>query len=88
MSRQISKCSKEATNNFEPDSEESLNILVNMVSILPAEYDFLTEVEDSANVDAEEMALHKPTCHYVMNNGSIENEDEFFETEDMAMRSH
>ena len=88
VSRPVAKCSEEATDNFESESEESLNILVNMVSILPAEYDCLTEVEDSADVDAEEMALHKPTCYFVMNNGSIENQDAFFERPDMAMRSH
>ena len=88
MNRPASKCSKEATDDFDSNSEESLNILVNVVSILPAEYDFLTEVEDSADTDAEEMALHKPTCYFVMNNGSIENQDAFFEKPDMAMMSH
>ena len=64
VSRPVVKCSEEATDNFESESEESLNILVNVVSILPVEYDFLTEVEDSADVDAEEMALHKTTYYF------------------------
>ena len=45
-------------------------------------------MEDSTNVDVEKMDLHKPTCYFVMNNGSIENQDAFFERPDMAMRSH
>ena len=73
MNWPAAKCSEEATDDFDSNSEDSLNILVNMVSILPAEYDCLTEVEDSADKDAEEMALHKPACYFVMNNGSIEN---------------
>ena len=73
VNQRAAKCSEESTDDFNSDSEESLNILVNMVSILSAEYDCLTEVEDSADRDAEEMALHKPTCYFVMNNDSIEN---------------
>ena len=88
MSRPVAKCSEEAIDNFESESEESLNILVNAVSILPAEYDCLTEVEDSVDIDAEEMALHKLTCYFVMNNGSVENQDAFFKRPDMAMRSN
>ena len=34
------------------------------------------------------MALHKSTCYFVMNNGSIESQDAFFERPNMAMRSH
>ena len=65
-----------------------MDILVNVVSILPSEYDCPTEVEESADVDDEEMALHKPTCYFVMSNGSIENQYAFFEKSDMAMKSH
>ena len=88
ISRPNVKCSEEVTDDFKSDCEESLNILVNVVSILPAEYDCLTEVEDSEDVNAEEMALHKPTCYFVMNNGSVENQDAFFEKPSMAMKSH
>ena len=88
VSRPVAKCFEEATDNFDSESEESLNILVNVVSILPAEYDCLTGVEDSTDTNAKEMALHKPTYYFVMNNGSIENQDAFFERPDMAMRSH
>ena len=38
------KCSGEATDDFKSDSEESLDILVNVVSILLAKYDCLTKI--------------------------------------------
>ena len=62
--------------------------MVNVVSILPVEYDCPTELNDSVDADAEEMALYKPTCYFVMNNGSVENQDAFFEKPSMAMKSH
>ncbi|XP_058741293.1 uncharacterized protein LOC131613662, partial [Vicia villosa] len=46
------------------------------------------KVEDVDETTAAEMALHRPTCYFVMNNGSIENQDVFFERSDMAMRGH
>ena len=52
--------------------------MVNMVSILPVEYDFPTEVDDSADTDAEEMDLYKPTCYFVMNNGFVDNPNALF----------
>jgi hypothetical protein len=36
---------------------------------LPAEYDIWSEVADGEEeFDSNELALHKPMCHYVMNN--------------------
>lgn len=70
--RPSEKCSDEVTDDFNSESEASLDILVNMVSILPEEYNCVTEVKDSGDdVDAEEMAFHKP-CYFVLNDGSIE----------------
>lgn len=48
-----------------------------MVSILPAEYNCLTEVKDTVDDDAEEMDLHKHICYFVINNGSVKNQDAF-----------
>ncbi|MCI67548.1 hypothetical protein A2U01_0088807, partial [Trifolium medium] len=48
--------------DFEPD----LDILVNVVSILPAEYDVWSEVIDGEDeFDNNELALHRPMCYYV-----------------------
>ena len=60
------------TDNFESDGESSLNILCNVVSVLPHEYDQVTEVEDSEEADELEMENHKPVCYYVMNSGAVE----------------
>lgn len=65
-----------------------------MVSILPYEFNFTIggneepEVEESSDLEAEEMALHKPTCYFVMNNGSIKNQDAFFEKPTPGMKNH
>ena len=37
MNRPAAKCFEEGTDDFDSDFEESLNILINVVSILPAE---------------------------------------------------
>ena len=94
VNRPTIKSSEEATDDFQSDSGESLNILVNVVSILPYEYGCISgeneeaEVEESPDVEAEEMDLHKPVCYFVMNNGSIENQDAFFEKPTMGMKNH
>jgi hypothetical protein len=68
------KCSNEVTDDFNSESEASLDILVNVVSILPQEYKCVTEVEGSVdNADAEEMALHQPRCYFMLNDGSEED---------------
>src|SRR3954471_6141783 len=84
VGKPVAKDPDEATYDFASDSGESLDILVNVVSILPQEFNILTEAGDVDETAAAEMALHRPTCYFVMNNGSIENQDEFFERPDMA----
>ncbi|MCI22626.1 hypothetical protein A2U01_0043802, partial [Trifolium medium] len=43
------------------DSEPDLDIIVKLVSILPAEYDVWSEVTDGEDeFDSNELALHKP----------------------------
>ena len=64
---------EEMTSNFS-DSEPSLDIVCNVVSILPVEYDVISEVSEVETDFTEEMANHKPLCYYVMNNGCVENQ--------------
>lgn len=53
--------------------EDDFDVLYNMVSMLPNEYDVVievTNVEEECFVD--EMDYHKLVCYYVMNNNCIE----------------
>ena len=61
---------EEMTSNFS-DSEPSLDIVCNVVSILPVEYDVTSEVNEVETDFTEEMANHKPLRYYVMNNGCV-----------------
>jgi hypothetical protein len=36
----------------------------------------------------EEMAIHKPLCYYVMNNGCVEDQHAVFERPDISMMHH
>lgn len=86
--RPTEKCSDEVTDDFNSESEASLDILVNMVSILPQEYNCVTEVEESVDdADAEEMALHQPRCYFVLNGGSVESQEAVFERPTMTMKN-
>jgi hypothetical protein len=87
--RPTEKCSDEVTDDFNSESEASLDILVNMVSTLPQEYKYVTEVEESVDdADAEEMALHQPRCYFVLNDGSAESQEAVFERPTMTMKNH
>lgn len=87
--RPAKKCSDEVTDDFNSESEASLNILVNVVLILPQEYKCVTEVEGSGdNADAEEMALHQPRCYFVLNDGAAESQEAVFERPTMNMKNH
>lgn len=50
------------TNNFDTDSETSLDITCNVVSVLLREYDQVMEVEEPENTTEAEMARHRPVC--------------------------
>lgn len=76
------------TNDFDSGSEPSLDIRVNMVSMLPREFDQITEVEDTDSITKMKMAAHKLVCYYVINNGCMEEQNAFFEQPDTAMKSH
>jgi hypothetical protein len=71
------------------DSEPDFDVLVNVVSILPAEFDVWSEVTDGEEeFDSNELALHRPMCYYVMNNGCLEEQKATFERPDEGMKNH
>lgn len=76
------------TDDSDSGSEPLLDIRVNVVSVLPKEFDQIIEVEDTDNITKMEMVVHKPVCYYVMNNGCMEEQTAFFEQPDEAMKSH
>jgi len=52
----------------------------NVVSILPAKYDVVSEIEDTEeDFDSKDMANYKPIWYYVMNNGCVEEQHAMFE---------
>lgn len=71
--------------DFDSDSETSLDITCNVVSVLPREYDQVMEVKINGwNRDGETQAyvlLHHEQC-------CVEEQNAFFERPDESMRSH
>jgi hypothetical protein len=58
------------------------------MSVLLVEYDVPSEVNEVENDFTEEMAIHKPLCYYVMNNGCVEDQHAVFERPDISMMHH
>jgi len=56
--------------------------------MLPIEYDVPSEVNEVESDFTEEMAIHRPLCYYVMNNGYVEDRHVVFERPDVSMRLH
>ena len=79
IKKDLQKEDEEMTSNFS-DSEPSLDIICNVVSILPVEYDITSKINEVKDDFIEEMANHKPLCYYVMNNGCVENQHAVFVT--------
>lgn len=67
------------TDDFDTDSEPSLDITCNVVSVLPREYDQVMEVEEPEDATDLEMVRHRTVCYYIMNNGCAEDKNAFFE---------
>jgi hypothetical protein len=78
----------EVTDSFNSDSESSFNVICNVVSVLPRDYDRVMEVEDEEDEMEEETMAHRPVCYYVMNNGCVEEQNAFFERPDDSMKAH
>ncbi|WJX20372.1 hypothetical protein P8452_09935 [Trifolium repens] len=54
------------------DSEPDLDIIVNVASILPREFDVCSEITDDEEESGMQMALHRPVCYYAkVNNVGI-----------------
>ena len=70
IKKDLPKEDEEMTSNFS-NSEPSLDIVCNVLSILPVEYDVTSEVNEVETDFTEEMANHKPLCYYVMDNGCL-----------------
>ena len=87
IKRDLPKEGEETTSNFS-DSEPSFDIISNVVSIVPVEYDITSEISEVEDDFIEEMANHKPLCYYVMNNGCVENQHAVFEKPDFQMMHH
>jgi hypothetical protein len=87
LKEETPKEDEEMTSNFS-ESGPSLDIVCNVVSMLPAEYDVLSEVNEIESDFTEEMANHKPICYYVINNGCVENQHAVFEKPDFPMNHH
>src|SRR3954468_16216376 len=76
------------TNDFDSGGVSSLNLICNVVLVLPHEFNQETEVEECEETDVEEMTKHRPVCYYVLNNGAVEEQNAFFERPDEGMRNH
>jgi len=59
IKKDLSREDEVVTSNF-IESEPSLDIMCNVVSVLPTEYDVPSEVEEVESDFIEEMAHHKP----------------------------
>ena len=61
------------------DSEPDFDFICNVVSILPAEYDMVSEVEDlEEEFDLKDMEEYKLLCYFVANNGSEDEQKAIF----------
>lgn len=71
------------------NSEDDFDVLCNVVSMFPIEYDVVTEVTYAEEeFSTEEMADHRLVCYYVINNGCIEGQNIVFKNPDLGMKSH
>jgi hypothetical protein len=87
LKEDLPKEDEEMTSNFS-ESDPSLDIVCNVVSVLPVEYDVPSEANEVESDFTEEMAIHKPLCYYIMNNGCVEDQHAVFERPDISMMHH
>lgn len=66
--------------NFDNESEDDFQINCNIVSIIPMEYDRVSEVfELEENYIQDEVANQMPIFYYIMNNGIVKEQHVIFE---------
>lgn len=71
------------------DFEPNFDVLCNLVSILPAEYDIVSEIKDTNDdLNPEDIANHMAMCYYVTNYGCVEEQQVMFENPNGSMKSH
>ena len=71
------------------DSEPDFDVICNVVSILPAEFDILSEVNDlEEEFNPNGMEEYKPMYYFVTNDGSEGNRKAIFEQLDDSMKNH
>lgn len=75
-------------NEFDSGSEDELDIICNMISMLPFEYDTISEVAEKEDGLAKEMVIHKPLCYYVMHDGPVNEDKNIFRSPEMSMQQH
>jgi len=78
---------EEITSNFS-EFKPDFDVICNVVSILPIEYDMVSEVNEDEEDFTKEMAIHKTIYYYIMNNGCVEEHQAMFERPDLKMKSH
>lgn len=77
------------TDYFESGSEDEIDIICNIVSILPIKFNQITKgTKEYDDCFSEEIGNHKPICYYVMNNGCVEEEKFVFDRHDEGMKQH
>lgn len=76
-------------NNFESGSKEKLDIIHNMIFVLPIKFNHIIEVaeEDDSGL-YEELENHKTLCYYVTNNGLIDKNNSIFKRPDYGMQQY
>jgi len=71
------------------DSEPYFNVICNVVSILHAQYDMVSEVDDSEEeFDPKDMEEYKPMFYFITNDGSENNRKAIFDQPDDSMKNH
>lgn len=71
------------------DSDPDFDVICNVVSILPAEYDMVSEVEASEDdFNLEDMQKYQPMCYYVTNDGCESERKATSEKPDSSMKNH
>lgn len=76
------------TDNFDFGSEGDFDVLCNVVSVFPYEYDRVTEVVKNEDYEEEGLVKHKPIYYFVIDNGCIEEHNVFFERPHEGMKNH
>jgi len=71
------------------ESEPDIDVICNVVSILPSKYDVVSEVEESEDdFNQEDIDKYRPMCYYVTNCGCVDEQNAMFEKPYGSMKIH